>query len=702
MSKFFPIFEVKLKQTIMIKSLRFLGCIGIILLLFPKSNFAQNNVGIGTITPDPSAILDLSANNKGFLAPRLTTAQMLAIVNPVDGLIVYNKDTLCYFYYQIPPAPGTPKWINLCSCHCPGGMGATGATGPTGADGVTGANGLNGNMGVPGPTGADGATGPTGMPGNNGLPGAIGPTGPTGFAGVNGLTGATGPSGIDGLPGATGPSGVDGVTGATGPSGADGATGSTGVGIPGPTGPSGVDGVTGPSGNDGATGATGPTGAGTTGATGPTGAPGPVGCATPNFIMKSNGAAATCSQAPIFEASTSPYSVGIGTTGPTGYQLDVEGNGVQSGILASSFGNYDGIDCIADAIPYGAFPFLSLSYNIPTAGDGAFGAGDLNNALVGAIESNKQYSFATDGMFINPNSSLPMYSGGIIGTYNDGASSPYNVDAQGAIAYYSSGGTFYDFYAFTVIGATNNGNGNGRVNSASINDISVSPTNHIGMGINGSLMGGWVSSPLYGMYIKGSRYGLYTDGQSYSNDIAVQLVKDKRSDEKLIPTYTSTSTTVNITTMGTGKLENGKIEVKFDENFANSISDKTPVNVTVTPLGNSNGVYVTNVTSRGFTIVENNNGNSNVSFNWVAIGVKQNYENPQIPEEVLSSSYNKNMSNAMVSDNSGTVASPIWWDGAKVRFDAVPTGFNNNVSKLKAKAPVLKMDQKKHSSLISH
>ena len=657
----------------MIKSLRFLGCIGIILLLFPKSNFAQNNVGIGTITPDPSAILDLSANNKGFLAPRLTTTQMLAIVNPVDGLIVYNKDTLCYFYYQIPPAPGTPKWINLCSCHCPGGMGATGATGPTGADGVTGANGLNGNMGVPGTTGADGATGPTGMPGNNGLPGvngATGATGPTGLAGINGLTGATGPSGIDGLTGATGPSGVDGVTGVPGPSGADGATG--------------------------------PTGAGSAGATGATGATGPVGCANPNYIMKSNGATATCTQAPIFEASTSPYSVGIGTTGPTGYQLDVEGNGVQSGILTSSFGNYDGIDCIADATPYGAFPFLSLSYNIPTAGDGAFGAGDINNALVGAIESNKDYSFATDGMFINPNSSLPEYSGGIIGTYNDGASSPYNVDAQGAIAYYSSGGNFYDFYAFTVIGASNNGSGNGRINSASINDISVSPTNHIGMGINGSLMGGWVSSPLYGMYVKGNRYGLYTDGQSYTNDIAVQLVKDKHSDEKLIPTYTTTSTTVNITTMGTGKLENGKIEVQFDENFANSISEKTPVNVTVTPLGNSNGVYVTNVTSRGFTIVENNNGASNVSFNWVAIGVKHNYENPQIPEEVLSSTYNKNMSNAMVSDNSGTVASPIWWDGTKVRFDALPTGFNNNVSKLKAKAPVLKLDQKKHSSLISH
>jgi hypothetical protein len=33
-----------------------------------KSTYSQNNVGIGTPNPNISAILDLTSNNKGFLA----------------------------------------------------------------------------------------------------------------------------------------------------------------------------------------------------------------------------------------------------------------------------------------------------------------------------------------------------------------------------------------------------------------------------------------------------------------------------------------------------------------------------------------------------------------------------------------------------------------------------------------------------------
>lgn len=52
----------------------------------------SGNVGIGTKTPDPSAILDLSSTTKGLLLPRMTQAQRNAIKNPVAGLIVYQTD----------------------------------------------------------------------------------------------------------------------------------------------------------------------------------------------------------------------------------------------------------------------------------------------------------------------------------------------------------------------------------------------------------------------------------------------------------------------------------------------------------------------------------------------------------------------------------------------------------------------------------
>ncbi len=54
-----------------------------------KISMAQN-MGIGTNTPDASAQLDISSTTKGFLPPRMTTAQRDAIVNPANGLIIFN------------------------------------------------------------------------------------------------------------------------------------------------------------------------------------------------------------------------------------------------------------------------------------------------------------------------------------------------------------------------------------------------------------------------------------------------------------------------------------------------------------------------------------------------------------------------------------------------------------------------------------
>ncbi len=60
-------------------------------LLFAGGIVAQ--VGIGTITPDSSAVLDLYSTTRGFLMPRLTTAQRDAIISPATGLMIYNEST---------------------------------------------------------------------------------------------------------------------------------------------------------------------------------------------------------------------------------------------------------------------------------------------------------------------------------------------------------------------------------------------------------------------------------------------------------------------------------------------------------------------------------------------------------------------------------------------------------------------------------
>src|ERR1051325_7107196 len=150
---------------------------------FLTSNlFSQDNVGIGTNTPDNSSMLDIVSpgNNKGVLIPRLTTAQRLAIATPANSLLVYDTNFDCFFYFTT--ASG---WISLCQLSGP-----TGPTGSAGARGPTGAAGANGATGTTGPSGANRASGPTGPAGANGA------TGPTGRSGANGATGANGTNGI--------------------------------------------------------------------------------------------------------------------------------------------------------------------------------------------------------------------------------------------------------------------------------------------------------------------------------------------------------------------------------------------------------------------------------------------------------------------------------------------------------------------------
>ena len=61
-------------------------------ILFFINIFSQVKVGENPNTINPSAGLEIEYTNKGFLPPRMTTAQRNAIVNPVEGLQIYNLD----------------------------------------------------------------------------------------------------------------------------------------------------------------------------------------------------------------------------------------------------------------------------------------------------------------------------------------------------------------------------------------------------------------------------------------------------------------------------------------------------------------------------------------------------------------------------------------------------------------------------------
>jgi len=51
---------------------------------------SSGNVGIGTISPSASAILDAQSTTKGVRMPNMTTTQKNAISSPAAGLMVFD------------------------------------------------------------------------------------------------------------------------------------------------------------------------------------------------------------------------------------------------------------------------------------------------------------------------------------------------------------------------------------------------------------------------------------------------------------------------------------------------------------------------------------------------------------------------------------------------------------------------------------
>ncbi|MEP7166014.1 MAG: tail fiber domain-containing protein [Ferruginibacter sp.] len=72
----------------------------VICLLITSFNITAQSVGIGTITPDASALLDIKSNNKGILVPRTSTISRLAILNPAKGLMLYDTTTSSFWFHN--------------------------------------------------------------------------------------------------------------------------------------------------------------------------------------------------------------------------------------------------------------------------------------------------------------------------------------------------------------------------------------------------------------------------------------------------------------------------------------------------------------------------------------------------------------------------------------------------------------------------
>jgi hypothetical protein len=76
-------------------------------------SYSQNNVGVGTLTPNPNAALEIESTDKGLLIPRLTTAQRnifgVGLTNTENSMLVYDVNDYVFYYWKATvwvPIPG--------------------------------------------------------------------------------------------------------------------------------------------------------------------------------------------------------------------------------------------------------------------------------------------------------------------------------------------------------------------------------------------------------------------------------------------------------------------------------------------------------------------------------------------------------------------------------------------------------------------
>jgi len=235
--------------------------------------------------------------------------------------------------------------------------------------------------------------------------------------------------------------------------------------------------------------------------------------------------------------------------------------------------------------------------------------------------------------------------------------------ALGSLAYYSASLSDYSVYGFG--GAYQVGIPTGR----GVN-MPESTNTHIGLGIYGGVMGGWMKGLVYGTHIQGERYSLYVDGKTYTNEPVVELVTAANGNR--IPAYNLATEKPEVYARGKVTLQNGEYYVPFSEVFR-SMAVPDDIVVTVSPLANSNGLYISKQDGNGFWVKENGAGKSGIPFSWMAIASRKGFEQMTHAPELLQKDFDQKMNAVMHNDNDKTnTGQYLWWDGTQVRFDQPP------------------------------
>ena len=294
-------------------------------------------------------------------------------------------------------------------------------------------------------------------------------------------------------------------------------------------------------------------------------------------------------------------------------------------------------------------------YGVNNSGDDGSGF-DWDEARGGVYGVNTiaaEYTFGVAGY--SPTGVSNTRRGGVLGA-------DFAANYWGALAYLqNSGGWTAGYFSNAIV---DNGGVGGKNSSQPISSMAINAF--------GDLFGAHINGNIYGLYAEGANYGVFAKGDIYRTGVDVHLQQDNSGQNNIM--YTLVSPEMTIQTYGIGQLQNGKAAIEFDEAFSNIVSDSEPIIVTITPIGETEGVHLEQVDGKGFRVAENRSGKSSVQFSWIAIGNRAGYENVSLPADVTSADYSNKIQQGLSNDGNPNeaVGEGLYYQNGELHLGQAP------------------------------
>lgn len=157
---------------------------------------------------------------------------------------------------------------------------------------------------------------------------------------------------------------------------------------------------------------------------------------------------------------------------------------------------------------------------------------------------------------------------------------------------------------------------------AASSDIYLIPNDNLNVYLNndGSVETG--SLYIYGYPLTNNCY--FANGEDFYCTGTKSSVAEAGGEQRAL--YALESPGVWFEDFGSAQLVNGQAVVVVDSLFADTVNLQAEYHVFLTPLGDCNGLYVSNKTATGFEVHELGGGNSNVSFDYRIVAKRAGYE----------------------------------------------------------------------------